>query len=198
MASRADQNRWRHHTREPLPRPHHVGIGARCRAYGGSSRRVALLRGGRLRCLRGGLKGLDMWYRLGSRTAGMRCRRSCSKSGGNSMTSTTDAVLGEAGAREVFACPSVTVVKHEEVSRMNSKRIHVQNRKCELTTHTARPSLRPPSSSMSATRCRGLERWRGLGGLGTAGRGRCVLSTSFERKSHRLLSSIRSGPAQPF
>jgi hypothetical protein len=26
----------------------------------------------------------------------------------------------------------------------------------------------------------------------------CVLSTSFERKSHRFLSSIRSGPAQPF
>lgn len=43
----------------------------------------------------------------------------------------------------------------------------------EGTDH-ARPSLRPPSSSMPATRCRGLERWRGLGGLGTAGRGRAV------------------------
>ena len=43
------------------------------------------------------------------------------------------------------------------------------------------------------------------GDLGLPGRepvrrrlGRCVLSTSFERKSHRFLSSIRSGSARPF
>lgn len=133
----------------------------------GGATHAPRLTGGRYRRSR-----LDMWYRLESRTAGTGCRRSWSKSGGSSMTSTTDAALGETGAREAPACLSVTVEKHEEVSRMNPKRIHVQNRKRELTTHTARPNLRPPSSNMPATRCRGLERWRGLGGQGTAERGR--------------------------
>jgi transposase len=57
--------------------------------------------------------------------------------------------------------------------------------------------LRLRGTRVSEKRVRRVMREEGLVAARPRRR-RCVLSTSFERKSHRFLSSIRSGPAQPF
>lgn len=55
--------------------------------------------------------------------------------------------------------------------------------------------LTPREAFLNAFGSRGEALLDALGGGAIAV---CVLSTSFERKSHRFLSSIRRGPAQPF
>ena len=62
------------------------------------------------------------------------------------------------------------------------------------STVRGRPRQMPPRTGGRGTERFGSQVQRGHGGSHP----RCVLSTSFERKSHRFLSSIRSGPAQPF